>query len=496
MKKISSLIVCLALLTAGTAFALDLPDALKIPGLTVTGEVKTGLRVDGSTVDDATLGGETGAKDPEVYAYSDAVGDGTPFRAQLSFVLEKDNFGVKTVFRYAPSHSVNSTSTISLVPAGTMSVDGVDYPVYSGSGSSTPATPDGSLSATLNNLNNTIPNAYAYVHLWDKKIKVSLGKGTDAAWGLFWSNFGGGAGVANFDGKDGVKVEVTPIDGLNLGAFYGTGNLFAAAPITDEGSPDRRLVAGAKYSNDLFGVMFSTYHNFREANYDEKDSAGKDIFIKKDPQDYASMALPNTSNLFFGAYVQPIDPLRIDLSILAVNLGSKTVKDENDGNDDPTEYKKGDYNLYFHVFPKLQIGYTVNDQLSAALAITDIAFADMYYYDDADKEEDPGLGHLFPITISPSVNYAINGNVGVGLELNFNINNGGSDQFGFGIKPTATFSLGNGATFVVYDKITLYSKVSDDADFRDKHPLKYTGASHGGSNGTTNTLQFDFVWSF
>ena len=92
MKKISSFLVCLALLSAGAAFALDLPDALKIPGLTVTGDVRTGLRVDGGTYDkfgenDVFGSGKAaGAQVPKVYAYSDDLGDGKPFRAQLQLV--------------------------------------------------------------------------------------------------------------------------------------------------------------------------------------------------------------------------------------------------------------------------------------------------------------------------------------------------------------------------------------------------------------------------
>jgi hypothetical protein len=503
MKKISSLIVCLALLTAGTAFTLDLPDALKIPGLTVTGDVRTGLRVAGGTIDDGGKDGKflripdpddkskvtekkTGAQDPEVFAYSDDIGNGTPFRAQLQLVWERDNLGVKTRFRYVP--------------------DGA---------------PD--LNGKLRDLNLTVNKAFAYAYLWDKKIKVSVGKALDGAWGLFYSNFSSGA-TGDFDGKDGIKVEVKPIDGLNVGAFYGTGDLFAKAyknapEWSDENTSDRRLVVGAKYETGLFKVVAATTHNFVEVNkglnsylwvIDDSDPSNP---VPVWPSSYASKVLesidspfPSTSNLLIGLQVTPIDPLKIDLSMAAIGLGTLKVRDAyNDGDDMTGVYKKGDFNPYWGFYPKLAVNYAVNDQLGVTLELGDITFADEYYYKEADATdpEDKGLGNLFAITVSPSASYAISETLDAGLQLNFKINADGSDQFGFGIKPSFSFSLGSGAKFVVYDELTLYSKSKDEAhtgtdisDWYAKHPWLFTNGPLYGASGTTNTLQFDFLWSF
>ena len=465
MKKILSLFVCLALLSAGTAFALDLPDALKIPGLTVTGDVRTGLRVDGGTYDkfgenDVFGSGKAaGAQVPKVYAYSDDLGDGKPFRAQLQLVWERDNLGVKTRFRYNPNSG-------------------------------------GELSQKLTNLNNTVNKAFVYANILDKKVKVSVGKGTDDAWGLFYSNFQTTTGAA---GKDGVAIEVKPIAGLNVGAFYGTGNLFANA--IDNGGHsdnasgvDRRFTVGAKYTSDLFSIVAATGHNFVNFFEDEVDP-----YTTLSPSGYDAKLdtlIANTSNLLVGLQVKPIDPLQIDLSFAAVNLGSKTVKDAfNGGEDDPTKYKKGDFNPWWTAWLKFKAAYTVNDQLGIALGISDMKFADAYYTDVTDAD-DPGLGYLFPITISPSATYAINDELTAGAELNFYINSNGSDQFGFGVKPSAEFSLGSGATFVVWDEIVFWAQSNDDADFLKKHRDIFSVGGNGGASGTTNSLQFDFVWSF
>jgi hypothetical protein len=507
MKKISSLIVCLVLLAGGTAFALDLPDALKIPGLTVTGDVRTGLRVAGGTIDDVGKNGqfangkETGAQDPIVYAYSDDIGDGSPFRAQLQLVWERDNLGVKTRFRYRPdSGPVNSTITPTEDETGTPD----------GNFSGTPAKPDGRLSGTLNNLNNTINKAFVYAYLWDKKIKVSAGKALDGAWGLFYSNFSSGS-TGDFDGKDGIKVEVKPIDGLNVGAFYGTGDLFAnayknAPAWSDNNAEDRRLVVGAKYETGLFKVVAATTHNFVEVNKGLNSYTATGGFYAVDPVETIDKPIPSTSNLLIGLQVTPIDPLKIDLSMAAVGLGTLKVKDAYaDGEDMAGTYKKGDFNPYWGFYPKLAVNYAVSDQLGVTLEIGDLTFADDYYYKEAgnDDREDDGVGNLFAITVSPSASYAISDTLSAGLQLSFKVNANGTDQFGFGIKPSFEFSLGSGAKFVVYDELVLYSKSKDEdhlgtdiSDWYEKHPELFTHGPLSGASGTTNALQFDFVWSF
>lgn len=494
MKKISSLIVCLVLLAVGTAFALDLPDALKIPGLTVTGDVRTGLRVDGATYDKfgkndvfADVGDgdrKTGAQVPTVYAYSDDLDDGTPFRAQLQLVWERDNLGVKTRFRYRP--------------------DGATEYTVMGDHDNNDATPDEpvgkfsqdrTLNQTLANLNNTVNKAFVYANILDKKVKVSVGKGTDDAWGLFYSNFQTTTGLA---GKDGVAIEVKPVDGLNVGAFYGTGNLFAKAftngDFSDNSEADRRFTVGAKYTSDLFSIVAATGHNFVNF-FGEEDS-----YKHPGPLEYDAKLdtlIANTSNLLVGLQVKPVDPLQIDISFAAVNLGSKTYKGAFNGGEDMAAYKKGNFNPWWKAWLKFKAAYDVNDQLGIALGISGIEFADAWYYDVADDDgEKNGLGYLFPITISPSATYAINDELTAGAELNFYINSGGSDQFGFGLKPSAEFSLGSGATFVVWDEIAFWAQSNDDIDFLKKHPYIFTVGGNGGAAGTTNALQFDFVWTF
>jgi hypothetical protein len=377
----------------------------------------------------------------------------------------------------------------------------------------------GTLDATLANLNNTVNKAFVYAKLFDEKVKVSVGKGTDETWGLFYSNY---ATTTGFDGKDGVKIEVMPIEGLSVGAHYGTGNLFGKAfkdGFVDAQESDRRLVVGAKYVSDFFSVVATTAHNFVEVDkgvnaYKGDEDWGYDTqnmkIIAYEALNNIDAPIANTSNLLVGVKVNPFEALQIDLSVAAVNLGSWTIKKaygnpEKDDGDITGIYKKGDFNPYWGVFPKLKAEYAVNDQLSASLVLKDIQFADQVYTKEggADDPEDSGLGLFFPITINPAVAYAINDDISVGLDLNFKINAEGSDQFGIGFMPSATFNLGSGATFVVYNDLTFYTKSKEikdsdkkTTDYGKAHPLIGNVGPLSGASGTVNVLQFDFVWTF
>jgi hypothetical protein len=494
MKKFLIMSCAIAIISASAAFALDLPDALQFPGLTVSGEVATGLRVEGYTKD--KLGDnisdpdfEAGASDTWVYAYSDSIDDGTPFRARLTLNWERENLGVTTRFQYVPKN--------------------------------------GDLGGKLTDLNNTVNQAFVWGSILDKMFKVSLGRGLGAEYKLFYSNFSGAdadskgtsKNVDNFDGKDGVRLDVTLpfVEGLSFGVFYGSKDMLAKTGSSsnnggsfDIDNADRRFVFGAKYVTDSLKIVASLYHNFYDWENETSSQYGNYIdtgYFSGDALDNLDKALPNTSNLLVGAQYAA-DKLTIDLSMAFVNIGSMNYrKSQNFPNDDDIAgiYEKGDYNPFWRFAPKIKAAYAIDDKLTVALALTDISIGDLYWYEESKDttkgEWDGGAGHLFPITINPSASYAINDDITASVDLNFKINSNGSDQFGFGIKPAAEFSLGSGASFVVYDELTFWAKSNDDADFLTKHsdptgrPNALNGGN-GGASGTTNTLQFDFVWTF
>jgi hypothetical protein len=477
MKKFLVLFVGLAVL-AGSVSALDLPDALKIPGLVVTGDVKTGFRVSGSTWDDYKLNGNSAGDadhaDPVAYAYSDDPDNGAPLQAQLQLVWTRGNLGVNTRFRYRPGAQGQQLNATALLGDAFF-----------------------------------VNKAFVWGDVFDKKVRLTVGMEQDAAWGFFSGNLSS-ENVDQYDGKNGAKIEIKPIDGLNLGAFYGTGDLFAAArkaatkdpAHTDDGNP--LLVVGAKYNTPTFGITASLLHRFNFA----------ETTVYENIQDL-SKAEPNTSNLLVGIKLAPeAIPLTVNANLGASSLGAQTVSQlTNDGNSITGDYNSGDYNPYTFFYAKLNFGYGVSDALSLGLAVKDIQVGSQYYYalGDADNVTDQGLGRLFPITISPSLSYAINDDVEVGGELQFRINKNGTDQFGFGVNPSATFQLGSGAWFNVYDEIVFYtaSKYHSDVDndYRNKHPgfdgafatkaVDKDGTVLGsGMSGTENTFHIEFGWSF
>jgi hypothetical protein len=517
LKKNIVLVVWLAVLTAaGSAFALELPDALKIDGLSVGVQIQTGFRVEGNTYDKGwararpdpddlkIIGADPGAANPKAFAYSDDIGDGTPFRAQLTLQYALENIGIKTRFRYDPR---------------------------SAGGANAAPNMEAQSPADLAYINT----AFIWGTVLDKKVKITVGKALDAAWGLFYSDFTD-AHISAFDDMDGVRVEVMPIEGLNVGAFYGTNDLFKAAISGYDGdskSFDRRLVVGAKYDGSRFAAVVSIYHNFTDlpkpgsgdTHYGNRHYEFWEYYRRVDywkAQDVnaptegvnidykdVSIALPNTTNMLLGFQLKPTDslPLTVDLSAALTNLGSMTFSenwllDYFMGEVPPDMfYKDGNYHPYWSLQPKLAVAYDINGKLSVTLGITDMVIVDLYYYEEAEwgYSNSGGLGTMFPITINIEPGYAINNDFSLAAEFSFKINAGGGDQFGFGIKPSAEFSLGDNATFIVYDELVFWDQsnmTKDDAEWRSNHIGVLDALQNGGVSGTTNALQFDFVWSF
>jgi hypothetical protein len=488
MKKFLVLFVGLAIL-AGSVCALDLPDALKIPGLDVSGNVRTGFRVTGYST--GKLEGSDGfTSTPKAKAYSDDPGDGNPLRAHLVLQWTKGNLGVKTRFRYDANTRLGASNLVDLA--------------------------------------GFVNKAFVWGDVFDKKVRVTVGKGSDAAWASPAGDLSP-SDTNNFDGdKDGLKVEVKPIDGLNLGVFYGTDNLFATG-VSDHlntdnltGTDDRRFVAGAKYSSDRFAVAASWYWNPTDTPYGITSLSENTEF---DPADYAdlSSALPRTSNLQIGGQVKATDALTLNVNLGFTNLGADTLSETANGGESITDlYKKGDFSPYWFFFGKLAGDYAVSDALTVGLSVGDIVAGSQFFYakgavDEDDDPEEAGLGQFFPVTITPSVGYAINDDIELGGELGFKIHQNGSDQFGFKVKPIATFQLGSGAWFQVYDELTFYTeskyaresekyardRIEDPTAVRPDYLYEHSGLVltdkilwKNGHSGSENTFHIEFGWSF
>ncbi|GHV27428.1 hypothetical protein AGMMS4952_09080 [Spirochaetia bacterium] len=198
MKKM--LVLLLALAVAGGVFAIDLPD-----GLSISGEVKSGLRIQGQD-----HGND--ADDIKVSAYNDDAGDTYRFRLNLGWA--GDIGGTKLRFQARGDEGTGDHQ-------------------------------DNVAGARL-------AKAFGWVNLLDKKIVIWGGHGTDDIYGV------GAIVDDNVDGGDVARVEVRPITGLSIA--WGlpipiNGNTLAI----DDFFASSRI--GAKYSNDFITIIASARLN-------------------------------------------------------------------------------------------------------------------------------------------------------------------------------------------------------------------------------------------
>lgn len=507
MKKVLFLVLGLALLSGGV-FAADLPEGLKI-----SGSIKTGVQVSGSTIDDNDYDADTGASDPIIKGYSDDLDNGEAFRTDLNIVYEKGDFGIKTRFR---------------VRTGGDGIGNWDNPF----------SYNQDLGSAKGGLE--INKAFVYGNLFDKKVKFSIGHNTDEAWSTRSFSFDANSWNTGFDGKDGIKFEVKPIDGLNVGFHLGSqkagnSNVFDGF---GNGYPNY-FVVGAKYDQSLFGVTLAAKmnngirHEYVDGTADNISPYRGDPTIGNGTYEYSVVNgvdsrpqfLANISNAnnfgdnkgYFGTFNFLLSlafkgtddlPLYVGLDLVGTNVGAGKSTIYYKSGVNGTEWKTEEWTPETFVLAALKAEFGVSDALKVGLKIKDMQFADTLYTKDASEDDQGnatgGFGLFFPITFNPYAEYKLNDQLTCGFDLGFHVNQGGSSQFGFTVKPSATFDLGNGAKFVVYDEIGFYNKShrpwnEDDGKLNSgsrKHPFDQNFAELGGSNGTKNTLQFDFVYSF
>ncbi|GHU39565.1 hypothetical protein FACS1894190_04870 [Spirochaetia bacterium] len=535
MKKLLSFLLVSTVIAVGTMFALDLPDAVKIPGLSVSGDIHTGLRIDGEAVDQPTgwtqagtapgsksqkedvgeWAATTGLRAPTINMYSDDVDNGTGFRAQLVVTYAPGPIGIQTRFRF--DAGVNNLFA------------GGDW-------------------------NNILNRAVIWGDLFAKEdgsgslVRATLGKGMAGTWTSAWVFNTYGEGWDNFDGIDGLKVEVKPIKGLNAGLSIGgkdmVKNLINTAGGGSNQTPPQAihtLNIGAIYDHDLFKATLG----FRYFTYYESNVTSKMQINRFDESAYAA---GNTANLFVSGQLKPSEslPLSVTLFLGFTGLGSTAGvwKDEVIGNNNTGEkYYAGDqggapgiawkagaregHNYYWAFLPRLDVNYTIAGKIKAGLKIDDWLIADGDYGVDIKTATDHNVtakpenaytyyGFAMPISIKPYVSYQITDALGAGLEFGFKINtydyskpliNQLITPFAFSLKPGVEFTLSKGAKFVVYDEVTFFAKVAkadtEKYHYRGFGTADYTVDASGSQvpngdllGGVTNKLQFDFVWSF
>ncbi|GMO31840.1 MAG: hypothetical protein Ta2F_07560 [Termitinemataceae bacterium] len=528
MKKVITLAAVLSLAAAGAVFALDLPEAMQIEGLTINGEIKTGLNLNGAVTSvkkdkDSVKEDARYVQKPVLSLYSDAIDNGTGFRSDLKIGFERE------------------------LEFGTI---GAKYRLRYDVGQANPFSSAGFASTFFN-------KAFIYGKAFDDKLKVSVGRNVDptftSSWMMYGNALGGFDGLipiltpdtwTNFDETDGVTVVLAPVEGLNLGLGLGSKNFIKNAVAKETGSQDissvlDALIFGASYEKeDLFKVLVSGRYSFYTSGGHKGDFLqanakniwdGNRLLQLNEYSSFTSAGNDGTADLFLNFIMDSEDiPVTVDLFVGVKNLGSTKVANQTyadryakkyteatwiakggtpasyatavaSGGDallnSEVQYEEGKFNPYIFVFPRLSVGYKASEKLGITLTIDDMMLASKYWGANP-NETDPtkrGMGLSFPVTIRPEVSFAINESFTAGLELDAYINRHGSKQFQFKVKPSGTFQLGDGAKFVVYDAVNFVTRVKTEKNEESEALFQ---AAFGGHSGVQNDLHFDFVWSF
>lgn len=387
----------------------------KEQGLKFSGALKTGIQFQATNEEDV---------DPSIKMHNDDADKETRF--DLNGAFTKDNYGV--VFR------LRTNSVIS----------GVEPIVH---------------------------QAYVWGDFLNEIINVKVGKIEDAAW--------------NTDGDEdfyystgaGLRLEVKPIEGLNVGLFLNgpNGDSIETAISNDpKNAVDGFIFAkeflletsfGAKYENDAFYVAGGLRIDGKADALDKDEDGFYDYFTRDAPE--IDPTTPNPTNLEgedsnkgLGAY--------IGFGISAVPKLTAIVEARFNN--------LGDYNKYGWIWVNETLGYAITEQLEAGLVMHQRLFGDEAVEDYVDSANKPKAASPY-LTFKPYVSYGLTDKWTVGLDVPVGIWPDIVD-YDFGVKPNVSYKLGDNASINAFYLFDLEQK--KDAD----------------DSLMTNTVQIDFIWTF
>jgi hypothetical protein len=387
-------------------------------GLTWSGAVKTGLKI---TADDDHNG-----EDIKVDLYNDDAGEA--IRLQLDGAYTKDNYGVK----FGARAQLGSA---------------LDLRAY---------------------------QAYGWVTFIDI-IKVSAGIIDDGAWAT--------AGPADYSvNGNGLRLEITPITGLNVGLMLRVPTEAFAPTTTPAWYTIKQFLSetafGAKYGNDLFYVagslvLDSTIDEIQTLSGEDKWS----LYGK-------ALGGQSLDNFFFNAPVADNRDhgLKFDLGVGVTAVEHLTIKAELGANNVSKYTDFGWLRLDQDVSYKL-----LDDKLTVGLKAheyfwpkNDTTKGLNTYLTEGD-ETDKGVKPYVKLT--PYVSYAVTDPVTVGLEAGIGL---WKDvlKTEFNLKPKVTYKVTDGLELVAFYNFSV---------------LDFKKLADGGTDADAlkgNTIQIDLAWTF
>jgi hypothetical protein len=389
-------------------------------GLEWSGSGKTGMKF---IADDDNNG-----KDIKVDMYHS--GAEKPLRLELNGKYTQDNYGAVFGVRFDPA---------------AFGAPGGD-----------PATPETDVVAGLF---GSVYNAYGWITFVNDIIKVSAGKIDDGVWKT------GGPEDYGIKG-DGLRLEIAPITGLNLGLM-----LRAPKPTLTVKQFLSETALGAKYSSDLFwvaaGIILDSTVDGLEDGYDGYES----LVGGKIPTfaDVTPGATDSDHGLVFQAGAgTTIAGLSFAVEAKAVNA-SKLSDRGYFILDEDVSYKLLD--------DKLKVGLKAYQYFFGADWSEGIPTGGKA---KGDADADESLKPLLKFT--PYLGYTLLANVDVGLEATIGLWKYVYD-LDFSIKPSVTYKVGENAEIGASYKLAILD-FYDDLEIPDRESNK------------GNTIQVDFTWKF
>ena len=417
MKRI---LLCgiLALAVAGMTFA-QWPD-----GFSVAGQVRTGLRMDFLGGQYYGVGKGLTPIIPEdrssVWMWHDDAGN----RAQLDMKFVAENYG----FRFIPRFQMIDNTTMSL------------------------------------------PVAYGWFEVMNDMIKVTAGRIDDGVWNSPSPE------DRNYSNGVGFRVEVKPIEGLNVGWMIGEDNRTpdtlasfpsGAGKFTRPADLFGTSGFGAKYANDTFAVA-AGLQLYREGT--GRSKAGWGFGGRDDPYFFADSIGDGTvatgkvgTETYLGVEVKPVQGLTVQAGAIMGNLD--VVKD------------------YGYIWMNEYLAYDLGSITPRLTLHQKIDMSDTKLFknpETGDMEATPAY-----MEFVPGVDFTIADNLSAYFEAPIKI---WDKVFELGVKPGATYKFGPGLEIGAYYNLIL-STNSYDVD---------SGRGNKLSDQTAirNVVQFNLTWTF
>jgi hypothetical protein len=451
MKKLIAISSALVMLVASSGlFAQE--EAVVAPSISWSGEFKTGLQFRASDAESSLKDGETDKSDPANYEPADPTtrlwNDDAGTRLRLNGAYTNGDFGVNFGLQYKREEA-----------AGTFDL----YDVY----------------GTMN--------------LFGGMASVKAGRFDGGVWRTGGAeNFGPTAG-------DGIRVEVKPMAGLNVGFFLTPPRDVGHVADMKAGDFFAETAIGGEFDNDMFRIAAGLKLDGtgdKSQDYDIYfDDPAKAILLTQVVDDIHDNQAAIGAWLGFSLKMVPNLTAQIEAGFNNLGAFGGDIKGEPSDITHPT-YK----DVYWKpegigtVTLTEKFAYDISPELNAGLEMRQFIYGGSYKLDGkSDEEKKPYNAALAPnLRFKPFVSYKISDALKVSFEATYQIKQDYYDlkldiKPGVTWKPSSALELGFSYNLGL-DNYTKYAG-KDRGD-------GYTVDKDGAASATNHTLQLQLTWAF